>query len=399
MKKAVALVVFIAMVFGCFAFNVAAEEAGTYDNPLVASDFYGMYLMNNTLEAGDSDGIWYSFSASKAGIISVENSVQDQDGNKIYNYQLAVEVNGNTFYANDAVFSNPVYTFRVSKGAVVKVGMWMTPDEEGNIPYGKMYVSASIVSGIESDPVKVKSPEGFVAPIDANRTVSYLDGSTAGVYTGKGVVLEGDKEVISKTTVMYGSTEYTDIDGDGKIEFSFPKAAEGAMIAPHYAFSVTNESAKDAILVFRLTDSAAEGNFEPSTGHTVVHIAAVEPTCTEVGMNEYWYCSACDKKYTDETCATPATDKSLQIPATGHTFEEGACIDCGEPEPTYTLGDITADGTINGKDSHALKVILSGANIPSDTEKQSTDVNRDGDLNGKDSNILSQYISGSIGGF
>lgn len=399
MKKTIAIITLIAMLLGCMSFSVAAEEAGTYENPLAASDFYGMYLMNNELEAGDSDGVWYSFKASSAGIISVENSVQDQDGNKIYNYQLAVEVNGNTFYANDAVFSNPVTTFRVTRGTVVKVGMWMTPDEEGNIPYGKMYVSASIVSGIESDPVKVKSPGGFAAAVGAGKTVNYLDGSSAGVYTGKGVVVEGDADVIAATTVMYGSAQYTDTDGDGKIEFSFPAGVAGSMIATHYAFSIINESSSDEVYTFRLTDSAKEGNFEPVTGHAVNHISRVEPTCTESGMEEYWFCSECNKAYEDEAYTVITNLDALVLPAKGHDFADGICTVCGEPDATVILGDIDNSQSVDGKDALLLKILLSGSTIPSESEKVAGDVNGDGDLNGKDSNLLSQFIAGAIGEF
>lgn len=338
MKKTIAIITLIAMLLGCVSFNAAAAEAGTYENPQTATNFMGSFLMNTTLEAGNSDGIWYTFTTTAAGIICVENSVQDENRNKIYNYQVAVEVGGKTFYANDTVFSNPVQTFRVAKGTVVKVGMWMLPDESGSVPYGKMYVSASVVSGLDSDPVKVKSAEGFMAPVAANRTVNYLDGSTGGIYTGKGVVLSGDADVIAKTTVTYGTTDYTDSDGDGKIEFSFPKGAEGSMIAPHYAFSITNESEKDAVLVFGLTESAEEGVYDP------------------------------------------------EIP--------------DEPEiPEMILGDLDNNGSVNGKDSNILKIWLSGAIVPTEDERMTGDVNSDGDLNGKDSNLLAQFISGAITGF
>ena len=92
MKKTIAIITLIAMLLGCVSFNAAAAEAGTYENPQTATNFMGSFLMNTTLEAGNSDGIWYTFTTTAAGIICVENSVQDENRNKIYNYQVAVEV-------------------------------------------------------------------------------------------------------------------------------------------------------------------------------------------------------------------------------------------------------------------------------------------------------------------
>ncbi len=402
MKRTVAILTLFAMLLGCMSFGLsvsAADALGTYDDPMAPTEFYGMYLLNNTLEEGDSDGIWYSFAAPSAGIVSVENAANDADGNRVYDYQLVVEIGDKRYYANDTVFSNPVSTLRVTKGTEVKIGMWALPDEEGNIPSRKMYVSLDMVTALDSDPVRVKSADGFTAPVGSNKTVCYLDGSTAGVYAGKGVILEGPAEAVANATVTYGTTEYVDFDGDGKIEFSFPAATDGAMIAPHYAFSITNGSAVDAVFVLRLVDNAKEGYFEPSTGHAVECVPSVDPTCLEAGMQEYWYCSVCDKYYENDDCTVETTAEALLVEATGHDFVEGACTACGEPEPAYTLGDINADGDINGKDSNTLKKFVSGSLLPTQTEKMASDVNFDGEINGKDSNILTQFVSGSISGF
>ena len=54
--------------------------------------------------------------------------------------------------------------------------------------------------------------------------------------------------------------------------------------------------------------------------HTLTHHEAVAPTCTATGSIEYWQCSACDKKFSDETCTTEVTD--VTIPMANHTLNK-----------------------------------------------------------------------------
>ena len=49
----------------------------------------------------------------------------------------------------------------------------------------------------------------------------------------------------------------------------------------------------------------------PATGHTLVQVAAQQPTCTEIGWNAYEYCTVCEYTTYEE------------IPATDHDWDEG----------------------------------------------------------------------------
>ena len=78
----------------------------------------------------------------------------------------------------------------------------------------------------------------------------------------------------------------------------------------------------------------------------------------------------------------------------------GKCTVCGEEDESfYTLGDINADGAINGKDSNQLKQIISGSSMPTDAEQLAADVNGDGSINGVDANMFAQFLAGALGGF
>ncbi len=125
-------------------------------------------------------------------------------------------------------------------------------------------------------------------------------------------------------------------------------------------------------------------------GHSLVE-TTVEPTCTENG-------------YTGLACRSCDYTEAEVLEATGHSFVDGACTACGEadpdyvPTPEYTVGDINADGAINGKDSNQLKKFLSGSAIPTETEQKAADIKADGAINGNDANILARFLAGALGG-
>jgi len=79
----------------------------------------------------------------------------------------------------------------------------------------------------------------------------------------------------------------------------------------------------------------------------LVYTAKVEPTATENGMNEYWYCAGCDCYFTDAEGKMNIAYLSLTIPATGeaehvHTLEHfaevPACHNNGMAEHWYCAG-------------------------------------------------------------
>lgn len=114
--------------------------------------------------------------------------------------------------------------------------------------------------------------------------------------------------------------------------------------------------------------------------HTLIHVEAIEATCTEAGNSEYWTCSECGGYFSDENGENEIWDMSsiflpidennhnwgewaVTIEATctqegeetrvcshdsshietriieilGHNFENGVCTRCGTLEPTEGL--------------------------------------------------------------
>ncbi len=56
-----------------------------------------------------------------------------------------------------------------------------------------------------------------------------------------------------------------------------------------------------------------------ATGHSKTHYEAVAPTCTTDGNIEYWYCSNCEKYFSDEGCQTEISQADTVDEATGHS--------------------------------------------------------------------------------
>ena len=98
------------------------------------------------------------------------------------------------------------------------------------------------------------------------------------------------------------------------------------------------ENRHDATTTFTMpaNDTNVVSGYEE---HELVHHDAKAPTCTESGWEEYVTCTGCD--YT--------TFK--EIPATGHTYEDGTCVDCGEKDPDYVAPEDPAGPSEGGSGS------------------------------------------------
>ncbi len=73
------------------------------------------------------------------------------------------------------------------------------------------------------------------------------------------------------------------------------------------------------------------------TGHNMQHKAKVPAKCEEDGCEEYYYCSKCNKYFTDEEGNNVVTLSELKIDATDHDFGDGVVsIEGNVKTTTYT---------------------------------------------------------------
>ena len=78
----------------------------------------------------------------------------------------------------------------------------------------------------------------------------------------------------------------------------------------------------------------------PVTGHDIVHVEAVEPTCLDDGNIEYWYCTCCGYAWLDEDCTLNTNLKAVILPHLDHDIVhveavEPTCLDDGNIEYWY----------------------------------------------------------------
>lgn len=65
----------------------------------------------------------------------------------------------------------------------------------------------------------------------------------------------------------------------------------------------------------------------------LTEVKAAKASCTKDGNIAYWYCSKCDKYFSDESCSNEITAAATVIKASGHQFDNGICKICGEKYP------------------------------------------------------------------
>lgn len=78
-----------------------------------------------------------------------------------------------------------------------------------------------------------------------------------------------------------------------------------------------------------------------SDGHQYEYIDAKNPTCTEIGWYKYRKCTVCDYLYNYE-----------ERPATGHTYSQGTCSQCGVVDPESEIRTAEDLSKLNNSDSY-----------------------------------------------
>lgn len=420
-KRSLALLICLCILSGCIPLNVYAEGSGigTYDNPENANDrffsYTNSYLLNTDIAEGDTDGYWFEFVSEQAGIICIENSAYDASGFSSDNYIVTVECDGSDYYSFDRIKTNPINTLKVKKGQAIKINLRAVPDVNGHYPKMKIFVNLTMSYGNDNEPVYIKSKTSFIANVKASSTVVYRDGTSGGLYGGKGILITSDKEIIENTFVAVGTDVFEDTDKDGFIEFSLA-GSEGAMIAAHHIISITNNSDVNAKYYLTTAESAEEGASPGISQHSITYIPGVESTCLVEGMKEYWHCDKCNKYFSDSEGLSEVEYSSLVIPTIAHDWvydhtqleptvkEEGIavykCSLCGEEKTQsipilerYQKGDLNNDGFINSIDLNLLKRILVGADYGLQAT-DAADIFEDDAVNAKDSYLLVNIIVG-----
>lgn len=129
--------------------------------------------------------------------------------------------------------------------------------------------------------------------------------------------------------------------------------------------------------------------------HSGTLVKGKEATCTEPGVKDYYTCS-CGKYFEDEECTKEITnlEEWKVIPATGHHFENGVCVDCGAKE--FVLGDVNHSGTLDITDVTLIQTYIVRALSDNDNfDKALADVNGDETISIIDATLIQIEITKS----
>ncbi len=79
----------------------------------------------------------------------------------------------------------------------------------------------------------------------------------------------------------------------------------------------------------------------PEAAHNVIHVEALEPTCTEIGNIEYWYCDVCGAAWLDAECTMNTNLMAVKLGASCKysaehvAAKEANCFEEGNTEYWY----------------------------------------------------------------
>ena len=85
------------------------------------------------------------------------------------------------------------------------------------------------------------------------------------------------------------------------------------------------------------------GEVDPANHEDLKPVTGNPATCTEPGNNAYYYCSACEKSFTDAEGAVAATQDDIVIPASGHDWSVAFTWDDTATPPTATAAFVCAN--------------------------------------------------------
>lgn len=131
----------------------------------------------------------------------------------------------------------------------------------------------------------------------------------------------------------------------------------------------SSQDIKSIVVYYR--EAQSSGGDEHVCAENKIHHEAVSPTCTEDGTIEYWSCSKCDKKYSDEACTKEIT--SIVDPKIAHSYSESdwiaevsaKCNEDGE-KGHYYCSTCKKNYDIDGKELPSLVISKTGEHTYND---------------------------------
>ena len=274
-------------------------------------------------------------------------------GSLDYASTAPIEINGGTVTIKRFQKNNANETITVGKDGVLIINSGTDNKIIGEVVnYGKILCYSHSIKAVEAkDPTCTE--EGNIAHYKCN-----VCGTLFSDEEGKNKVAYEDVAITALGhTLEHVERNEATCTEDGNIEY--------------YACSVCDKLFADEEATTEIT---LEDTVIPAS-HSLEHVERKEATCTESGNIEYYTCSVCDKLFADEKATTEITLEDTvitalghdydsvvtpptcteagytthtcancgdsyvdsEVPATGHSYKDGRCVNCGADDPA-TIG-------------------------------------------------------------
>ncbi|MCD7822798.1 MAG: leucine-rich repeat protein [Oscillospiraceae bacterium] len=365
------------------SFKITGTDDGTlnctfeeYSNGQVVSriNYYDISLYDGkqlSAQVADSDITTTNTIVIEEGqLLEASESISsEQYSEATVSITLSKEIDGGLIYGDgDYVRGDAVAVYAIaesgyrfvgwknSNGAYVSVSSSYEFTAREDIALTAVFVSLSE----EEDAKLILETETTLSSTDWTLTQSDVEsaiGSTTAdkistlIYT----ILAG-LGIDSNVTVTYTITDITEaIAGDA----TDTDGTDGSFTI-NFAISAGNESDT-------LTETGTITATEYVHTHSLTHVEAVDATCTAEGNTEYWYCSDCDKYYSDENAENEITLADTVTAKIAHDYEAVVT------EPTCTEGGYTTYTCSVCKDSYvADETAALGHDYTSEVTKEAT---------------------------
>ena len=186
---------------------------------------------------------------------------------------------------------------------------------------------------LEGTPV---APTGSTIAVSEDETTVTVNVRAAELATNGLFTVEYDAAVMTLSDVAF-ATDYSSYkDEAGKVTLGYVDldgVAADAIVAT-LTFTLDADAVDAATVTITETERNDKAVSEVTELSAALHeetevVGAKDPTCTEEGYTGDLVCKHCGK-----VVAAGET-----IPATGHSYEDGVCTDCGAKEPSVKTGD------------------------------------------------------------
>lgn len=325
------------------------------------------------------------------GDLTIAAYMSYNDADELYEY----------LYIEGAAFTVPEGTYRF----VIEVPAENMADGEAKI------LSFTLVVGEEEivlQPIEIpvantnlsyNGAEQIGVPESEGYTLTGHRETNAGSYTAVATLEEGYKWSDETTAPKSISWKIEQAPGEGSVSLKSWKEGEPAK-TPN-ATSATNDGsvsflyklqgAEDGTYIDYAVPPAEAGKYtlkaifestqnykevvayaDFSVFHAMKHVEAEEATCEEAGNAEHWYCTVCEKYYSDADGAQETTAKAVEIPATDHDWDSWTEVDgenhkrvCkNDANHTETEPHTYTDGVCVCGRKEEIEVVLQPVDVP-----------------------------------